>query len=181
LDILVTAIKVIVKAIKPYSSPSYGSPNVFSIIKTSPLTTDDDVYALNNYDTLTLESGSSDHLTITGDKANKKVTLALKQVVTTVAGDSGATTGLVLAPTAKRTSGQILLTGTTLITTMGDNRLADAATGALATRIMITDANNVASPGTAGQLTVTQASAGSWTIVSSQASDVRNINYLLVN
>ena len=88
-----------------YASPSYGTPNVFSIIKTSPNDTDDNVCALNSYDTLCLETGSPDHLTITGDKANKKITFALKNVVTSVAGNETPSTGHVLAPLAKRTSG----------------------------------------------------------------------------
>ena len=162
-----------------YASPSYGTPNVFSIIKTSPNDTDDNVCALNSYDTLCLETGSPDHLTITGDKANKKITFALKQVVTSVAGDE-LTAGLALAPLAKRTSGQVTLDGTTVKTIQGDIRLADPSTGALATRIMLTD-NFDAASGTPGNITIVQSSAGQWTIVSDQPLDTRVFNYLLVN
>ena len=92
-----------------YASPSYGTPNVFSIIKTSPNDTDDNVCALNSYDTLCLDStGSEDHLTITGDKTNKKVTFALKNLIfgsedSSVATNTnyvmGATDRLITAPT----------------------------------------------------------------------------------
>ena len=74
-----------------YVSPSYGVPNVFSIIKTSPETTDDNVYALNSYDTLTLESGTSDHLTIKGAKTDKKITFALKNLIFGTADATSAT------------------------------------------------------------------------------------------
>jgi len=93
-----------------YASPSYGVPNVFSIIKTSPDTADDNVCALNSYDTLCLDStGSENHLTITGDKTNKKVTFGLKNLIFGVADTAdadetnyklGSLDRLVTAPTA---------------------------------------------------------------------------------
>ena len=54
-----------------------GYPYLFSIIKTESNTDDDDVTAINDYDTLTLKSADPEHLIITGDKAERKVTFNL--------------------------------------------------------------------------------------------------------
>ena len=163
-----------------YASPSYGVPNVFSIIKTSPDTADDNVCALNSYDTLCLETGSSDHLTITGDKTNKKVTFALKQVALNVAGD-GTTAGLALAPLARRTSGTVTLNGTTDVVTLA-NVVATptAASGEIASRILLTDNTTGTAPAAAATITITKA-AGQFTIVSDQADDARVFDYLVLN
>ena len=161
-----------------YASPSYGVPNVFSIIKTSPDTTDDNVCALNSYDTLCLETGTSDHLTITGDKTNKKVTFALKQVALNVAGDATAT-GLALAPQARRTSGVIKLPGDG---TAGSEscacKLANSATGELESRVLLTATGP--GTGTIGDVTITVLATG-FTIASSSADDDREFSYLVLN
>ena len=161
-----------------YASPSYGVPNVFSIIKTSPDTTDDNVCALNSYDTLCLETGTSDHLTITGDKTNKKVTFALKQVALNVAGDATAT-GLALAPQARRTSGVIKLPGDG---TAGSEscacKLANSATGELESRVLLTAKGP--GTGTIGNVTITVLATG-FTIASSSADDDREFSYLVLN
>jgi len=169
-----------------YASPSYGVPNVFSIIKTSPDTTDDNVCALNSYDTLCLETGTSDHLTITGDKTNKKVTFALKQVAFNVAGDD-LTAGLALAPNAKRTSGIVTLpgTGATPVTPNEETvvcaaTLADATAGTLNSRVLLTPLSEKPPTGTPGAITVTVAN-GSFKINSDQASDDRTYQWLLLN
>ena len=168
-----------------YASPSYNVPNVFSIIKTSPLTTDDNVCALNSYDTLTLDSGTSDHLTITGDKTNKKVSFALKQVALNVAGDT-TITGQQLAPFARRTSGTIKLDGDgtannadgTAASVTCACKLANPATGELKSRVLLT----AVGPGTGmiGHITITVL-AGSFTIASSSGNDDREFSFLVLN
>ena len=166
-------------ASQSYASPSYGTPNVFSIIKTSPDITDDNVCALNSYDTLCLETGSSDHLTITGDKTNKKVTFALKQVALAIAGDETAE-GLALAPKAKRTSGSITLNGTTSVVEQCNVIITPTAgSGELRTRIFLQDSGEGANPGN-GNMTWSKA-AGFLTLVSDDAGDTRVFDYLLVN
>ena len=135
----------------PYSS-GYGSPNVFSIIKTSPETTDEDVYALNNYDTLTLESKNDRHLLITGDKTNKKICFKLKNVVVADTLSDTASQRL------QRTSGVVDLTGGRSGDIFADIRAATAVSGedpTLATRVLLTriygkNLNND-SPPTAGK------------------------------
>ena len=168
-----------------YASPSYGTPNVFSIIKTSPNDTDDNVCALNSYDTLCLETGSPDHLTITGDKANKKITFALKNVVTSVAGNETPSTGHVLAPLAKRTSGVFALPGGGTSTSVGTGAILgpcvieDLMTGALATRVLFSPTGT----GTAianTTLTVVVINA-SFSITSDDPNDTREFAYLLLN
>ena len=162
-----------------YASPSYGTPNVFSIIKTSPDTTDDNVCALNSYDTLCLDAGTPDHLTITGDKTNKKVTFALKQVALAIAGDETAE-GLVLAPKAKRTSGTITLNGTTAVPEQCNVIITPTAgSGELRTRIFLQESGEGANPG-AGVMSWSK-SAGFLTLQSTHASDTRVFDYLLVN
>ena len=162
-----------------YASPSYGTPNVFSIIKTSPDITDDNVCALNSYDTLCLETGSSDHLTITGDKTNKKVTFALKQVALAIAGDETAE-GLALAPKAKRTSGTITLNGTTPVPTLCNVIITPTAgSGELRTRIFLQDSGEGTNTG-GGVMSFSKA-AGELTLVSDDAGDTRVFDYLLVN
>ena len=163
-----------------YASPSYGTPNVFSIIKTSPIDTDDNVCALNSYDTLCLDStGSEDHLTITGDKTNKKVTFALKQVALAIAGDETAA-GLALAPKAKRTSGTITLNGTTPVTTLCNVIITPTAgSGEVRTRIFLQDSGEGTHP--AGATMTWSKAAGELTLVSDDANDTRVFDYLLVN
>ena len=54
---------------------------LFSIIKTEPDTSDDDVCAINNYDTLTLKS-TNENLTITGDKDTRTITFGGENLTT---------------------------------------------------------------------------------------------------
>ena len=161
-----------------YVAPSYSSPNVFSIIKTSPLTTDDNVCALNSYDTLTLESSSSDNLTITGDKTNKKVSFALKNVVTS---DSAAVTA---ADLLKRTSGFVTLPAgaNPTITVQGNCKIAAAGPPAtLATRVLLTP-TGVGTQSTSTSVITVSVATGSFTLTSNDATgDTREFAYLLVN
>ena len=163
-----------------YPSQSYGTPNVFSIIKTTPLTTDDNVCALNSYDTLTLESSSSDNLTITGNKADKKVSFALKNVVTS------DTLAVTVADISKRASGFVTMPAgaTPSITVQGNCKIAAAGPPAtLATRVLLTPTGTGAAVVGSGtdKITVTVA-AGQFTLLSDAASsDNRQFAFLLVN
>ena len=74
----------------PGYAPKYSTNNAFTIVKADK---GDSVYALNSYDTLTLASGDTDNLIITGDKCNKKITFDLSGVVTSKIGGSAATQG----------------------------------------------------------------------------------------
>ena len=58
-----------------------ASGKLFSIIKTEPDTSDDDVCAINNYDTLTLKS-TNENLTITGDKDTRTITFGGENLTT---------------------------------------------------------------------------------------------------
>jgi len=126
-----------------YSAPSYNSnysssPNVFSIIKTDK---GDDVYALNNYDTLTLESSDSSNLIITGDKTNKKVTFDLSGVVINESGSAatsgtatldGASSASILVPSSAVTAtSRVLLTRQTLGTGTPGHLSVDPADNAV--------------------------------------------------
>ena len=62
------------------SYPKSSAIKAFSLIKPSA---GDDVYAINDYDTLTLTSLDTTNLIVTGDKANRKITMDLSGVVTT--------------------------------------------------------------------------------------------------
>ena len=103
-----------------YPSQSYPKSSIkaFSLIKPSA---GDDVYAINDYDTLTLTSLDTTNLIITGDKANRKITMDLSGVVTTTGTTPfGAitlqdTTDFVTTPLATQTL--VTTTAVTLLTT----------------------------------------------------------------
>jgi hypothetical protein len=100
------------------SYPKSSAIKAFSLIKPSA---GDDVYAINDYDTLTLTSLDTTNLIVTGDKANRKITMDLSGVVTTTGTTpSGAitiqdTTDLVTTPLATQTL--VTTTAVTLLTT----------------------------------------------------------------
>ncbi len=140
----------------------------------------------NSYDTLCLETGTSDHLTITGDKTNKKVTFALKQVAFNVAGDD-ATAGLALAPNAKRTSGVVTLPGTAATPVTPNEKtvvcaatLADANAGTLNSRVLLTPLSEKPPTGAPGKISITVQN-GSFVINSDDTTDDRTYQWLLLN
>jgi len=104
----------------PYgvSYPGYAATNnAFTIVKSDK---GDSVYALNSYDTLTLASGDTDNLIITGDKCNKKITFDLSSAIISnqtgtapIAGELRLVTGTVTVnTTAVTANSRIFLTRT---------------------------------------------------------------------
>ena len=155
----------------PYQAQGYGSPNVFSIIKTSPLTTDDDVYALNNYDTLTLESKNPEQLEIKGDKTNKKICFELKRTVVNY------TTGDTATTNTNKTSGVLTLAGSSPVTTAA--HIVDAAGTHPGTRVMLSRETVGTSPGILSY--TIDAAAGTFAVQSSSSTDDGVVAWLLVN
>ena len=132
-----------------YPSQSYPKKCIkaFSLIKPSA---GDDVYAINDYDTLTLTSLDTTNLIITGDKANRKITMDLSGVVTTTGTTPfGAitiqdTTDFVTTPLATQTL--VTTTAVTLLTTEACVKVTNASTavsGAILSNAGATDGQHL--------------------------------------